>query len=211
MAEINLASDDITVLGGPASITLETNFGQSGTRGTFVMYGLLNPNDANAQFIATPEIFDLYVINNPADENYLQMYQYVNQAGNLLWVPAFKLTQNKYSTNRALTFNSGAATLDINIFELGLFDLRTEFPTLENTKYYFNVQVTHVLHGSDNPAATINVGIDDIAQDPVTDELYVPLTFYATTENDGDTLVASISIEIVDPTPVMEALGVGVS
>lgn len=224
MAEINLSSEDLTVLGGPSSITLETNFGAAGNRGVFVMYGLLNPNDPNASFITTPQIFDLYVVTDPANENYLQMYQYLNQDGVIAWYPAIKLSINFYGANKLLTFVNGEATLNINIFDLGLVNLRTELPTLVGTKHYFNVQATlsnyeaasllNPLIPQNHYPAALTVRVDDIEQDPVTDELFVPITFKAA-EFDGTNwqainnknVIANIAIFVVDPTDVTDAVG----
>lgn len=194
MAEVNLATEDLTVIGGPSSITVETNVGAVGNRGVFVMYGIENPNDPNASFITTPQLFDLYIVIDPSSEDYLQMYQYVNQDGVEQWIPAIKLSINFYGTNKLVTFINGEATLDINVFELGLLNLRTDFPTLENTKHFFTVQATlsnyeasslisNLIPEEHYPAA-ISVKIDDIEQDPTTEELFVPLTFKAA-EFDG--------------------------
>lgn len=224
MAEINLSSEDLTVLGGPSSVSVETNVGPAGNRGVFVMYGLLNPNDANASFITTPQVFDLYIVSDPSSADYLQMYQYTTQDGVLAWYPAIKLTINFYSANKVLTFIDGEATLDINIFDLGLVNLRTEFPTLEGTRHYFSVQATlnnyeaasliNPLIPENHFPAAVSVQVGDIYQDTVTDELLVPITLKAA-EFNGTTMqninnknvIVSLAILVVDPTDVLDAVG----
>lgn len=224
MAEINLSSEDITVLGGPSSITLETNFGAEGNRGVFVLYGLLEPNDPAATFSTIPQIFDLYIVTDPSSDNYLQMYQYLNQDGVIAWYPAIKLSINFYGANKVLQFINGEAVLNINIFDLGLVNLRTEFPTLAGTKHYFNVQATlsnyeatslaNPLVPENNYPAALTVKVGDIEQDQETDELYVPITFKAA-EFDGTTwqpinnknVIANIAIFLVDPTDVTDLVG----
>ena len=91
MAEVLVSSDDISVLGGPASITLNLDSGPQGQRGTFILYGFPNPNtpEAAETFISEPQLFDLYVVVDPASDDYLQIYQYVNQDGALVWIPTF--------------------------------------------------------------------------------------------------------------------------
>lgn len=224
MAEVNLSTEDLTVLGGPSSITLETNVGPPGNRGVFVMYGLPNPNDANAQFITTPQLFDLYIVTDPSSEDYLQMYQYVVQDGIEQWVPAIKLTINFYAANQVLQFINGEASLNINIFDLGLVNLRTEFATLEGTKHFFNVQATlnnfeaasliNEFIGEDHNPAAVSVKVDDIYQDPTTDELFLPITFKAA-EFDGigwspinnKNVITSLTVFVVNPEDVTDALG----
>lgn len=153
MAEVLVSSEDISVLGGPASITLNLDTGAQGQRGTFILYGFANPNTAEAQesFISEPQIFDLYVVVDPASDDYLQLYQYVNQDGELIWIPALKLSINLYSTTRPVTFINGLGTVEINVADLGLAgveqtgqaqSLDLNFFTQPGSSAYFNVQMS---------------------------------------------------------------------
>lgn len=153
MAEILVSSEDISVLGGPASITLNLDTGAQGQRGTFILYGFANPNTAEAQesFISEPQIFDLYVVVDPASDDYLQLYQYVNQDGELIWIPALKLSINLYSTTRPVTFINGLGTVEVNVADLGLAgveqtgqaqSLDLNFFTQPGSSAYFNVQMS---------------------------------------------------------------------
>lgn len=76
MAEVLVSSDNLSVLGGPSSITLNLDTGAQGQRGTFILYGFPNPNSEEAQetFISEPQIFDLYVVVDPSSDDYLQIY-----------------------------------------------------------------------------------------------------------------------------------------
>ena len=223
MAEVNLSTPELTVLGGPAQIRLDTNIGPEGNRGVFVLYGLLNPNDANSQFITTPQIFDLYILTDPSSPDYLQIFQYLNQDGIEQWIPTIKLTPNFYGTNRALTFINGEAYLEINVFELGLVELRTEIATLENTKFFFSVQATlgnYELLSQVNPLipenhypAAVSVFVGDIFLDPVDQELKIPITFKAAEFNGtsmqnihAKNVLANLSILVVNPNDVLSIL-----
>lgn len=153
MAEVLVSSEDLSVLGGPSSITLNLDTGAQGQRGTFILYGFANPNTAEAaeSFISEPQIFDLYVVVDPASDDYLQLYQYVNQDGNLVWIPALKLSINLYSTTRPVTFIDGLGTVEINVADLGLAgveqtgqaqSLDLNFFTQPGSSAYFNVQMS---------------------------------------------------------------------
>ena len=223
MAEVNLSTPELTVLGGPAQIRLDTNIGPEGNRGVFILYGLQNPNDENAQFITTPQIFDLYILTDPSSDDYLQVYQYLNQDGIVQWIPTIKLTPNFYGTNRVLTFINGEAELDINVFELGLVELRTEIATLLNTKFFFSVQATlsnYEILSEANPLipenhfpAAVSVRTEDIYLDPTDQELKIPLIFKAT-EFSGSSwqnihnknVIANLSILVVNPNDVLGIL-----
>jgi len=223
MAEVVVSTPELTVLGGPASVQVDTNVGSAGSRGTFVMFGPINPNNPGAEvfFIETPLIFDLYIQIDSASPDYLQVYQYVVQDGVEQWIPTIKLTPNFYGTNRVLTFINGVAELDINIFEIGLVALRAGVQSLENTRFQFSVQATlsnYKVLSESNPLISnehlpgfVSVKVDDIFLDETDSELKLPLTFYGT-EFDGTSMqaidnksvVAHLSILVVDPTDVTE-------
>jgi hypothetical protein len=223
MVEVNLSTPELTVLGGPAQIRIDTNIGPEGNRGVFILYGLQNPNDQSAQFITTPQIFDLYILTDPSSDDYLQVYQYLNQDGVEQWVPVIKLTPNFYGTNRVLTFINGEAELDINVFELGLVELRTEIATLLNTKFFFSVQATlsnYEILSEANPLisenhfpAALSVRTEDIYLDSVDQELKIPLTFKAA-EFSGSSwqnihnknVIVNLSILVVNPNDVLGIL-----
>lgn len=166
MAEVLVSSEDISVLGGPSSITLNLDTGSQGQRGTFILYGFANPNTAEAQesFIAEPQVFDLYVVVDPASDDYLQLYQYVNQDGQLVWIPALKLSINLYSTTRPVTFINGLGSVEINVADLGLAgveqtgqaqSLDLNFFTQPGSSAYFNVQMSI---SNFNPEYVLNPG-----------------------------------------------------
>ena len=153
MAEVLVSSDNISVLGGPSSITLNLDSGAQGQRGTFILYGFPNPNTPEAEetFVSEPQIFDLYVIVDPASDDYLQIFQYVNQDGSLVWIPTFKLAISIYSTTRPTTFINGSATIELNLADLGVAGLEqlsetksldVNFFTQPGSAAYFNVQTS---------------------------------------------------------------------
>lgn len=153
MAEVTLSTDDLTVLGGPAQVELQLDSGAQGQRGTFIMYGFYNPNSPEAQptFISPPQVFDFYVVVDPASDDYLQLFQFINRDGELLWVPALKLSINIFSTTIPTTFIQGEATVEINVADLGLAGITEtgsvqsidiNFFTQPGSASYFNVQTS---------------------------------------------------------------------
>lgn len=228
MAEVIVSTPDLTVLGGPASVQVDTSIGAAGPRGTFVMYGLLNPNNPAASFIETPAIFDLYILVDPSSEDYLQVYQYVIQDGIAQWIPTIKLTPNFYGTNRVVTFINGEAELNINVFELGLVSLRAGVLSLENTKFLFSVQATlsnYEVVSEINPLipathlpAAVSVKVDDIFLDETDSELKIPITLYGAEFNGtgmqdihNKNVIAHLSILVINPNDVTDFLTEGES
>jgi len=230
MAEVVVSSADLTVLGGPSQITVDTNIGPVGNRGVFVLYGVFDPNTPQAipTFIATPQIFDLYILTDPSSEEYLTVYQYVSQDGINLWVPTLKLTPNFYGTNRVLTFQDGEADLDINVFQIGLVSLRQGIVSLESSRFIFSVQATlsnYELNSEINPLipdthfpAAVSVKVSDIFLDPADNDFKLPLTFYASEFNgtsmqkiDNKNVIVHLSILVVPPNDVTDLLTGGSS
>lgn len=231
MVDVIVSSDNLTVLGGPERIDVDLNIGAEGTRGNTFFIGLEAPSSlTESDFITPPKIFDVYIINDPASNNYLQAYQYLNQDGILTWVPTFKITNNVAAFNKVLTFNSGQASLQVDLAEVGL-DAIT-FDSFVNSFASFNVQVTisnvevsEAPEGliDNNPVAfSFNVGdayFDNTGGgDPGEYPMKLPLDFVAAELSagswqnlDGKDVIAHIRIEVADPTDVITNLGGGQS
>jgi hypothetical protein len=223
MAEVILSTPELTVLGGPAEVRLDTNVGPAGNRGVFVHSGFFNPNNPLATFLAPPIIFDLYILTDPSSDDYLQVFQYVNLDGVEQWIPTIKLTPNFYGTNRVLTFISGEAELEINLFELGLVNLVNNIPTLDGTRFFFSVQATlsnfellseasEIIPENHYPAA-VSVRVDDVFLDEIDEELKIPLTFKGAEFNgttwqniNGKNVITNLSILVVNPNDVLDIL-----
>jgi len=202
MTEVLVSSDDLSVLGGPARINLSLDSGAPGQRGTFILYGFPNPNsdEAAESFIQEPQVFDLYVVVDPASDDYLQIFQYVNQDGNLLWVRAIKLAINLFSTTLPTVFINGSASVEINLSDLGLAGIEEtgqsqsidfSFFSQPGSAAYLNVQ-TSIMNF--NPLFVIDPEgeetldlfpisysyvVSDVREDPVDQKLKLPITFYA--------------------------------
>ena len=140
MVDVIYSSDNVTVLGGPSRLDLDLNIGATGQRGSLIFADDGSPSTNPDDFPVPPLVYDLYIDSDPQSSNYLQAYQYVNEAGSNIWATRFKLSQNIVSLNKVASFISGQATLDINLTELGLDTL--PFDSRVNSFAYFNVQAT---------------------------------------------------------------------
>jgi len=221
MAEVIVSTPELTVLGGPASVEVDTNVGAAGNRGVFVFFGLENPNSPAATFTETPIVFDLYILVDSSSDDYLAVFQYAIQDGIPQWIEQIKLTPNFYGTNRVVTFVDGVAELDINIFEIGLVDLRSGSLPLEDSRFRFSVQATlsnyevnsesDPLISSEHLPAAVSVKVEDIFLDETDSQLKLPITLYGA-EFDGTSMqsiddknvVAHLSILVVSPSEVTD-------
>lgn len=152
MADIILNTDELTVLGGPASITVDTSIGAPGQRGSRIFAGNGDPNDPNTVIGQTPNIFDLYINLLASDDEYLYLYQYLNVDASTVWVPLFKLIPNAYSDTNAVTFTSGLASVNVPLRSIVSEDLISGLDPSN-----FNVVATA---NSTNPIA-ISVNLED--------------------------------------------------
>lgn len=114
MVDVVLTTDDLVVLGGPASINVKTDFGSTGDRGSLIFVNAGSPNISD-NVPQTPKILDTYINILPTDPNgeYLTMYQYQLVNGVNTWVPLVKLGADTYSSVETLTFTGGSASVNI--------------------------------------------------------------------------------------------------
>jgi hypothetical protein len=103
MAEIVLSTVDLDVFGGPSTLDVSVDFGQTGQRGSRIWGGSLGPTtDLAGQDV---QLYDLYL-------NYATaiMFQYLEQVGNPEWVPVTSFTIPQYSVIATEDFSTGSTT-----------------------------------------------------------------------------------------------------
>jgi hypothetical protein len=190
LVNVVFSGDNVTVLGGPTQLDVDLNVGANGTRGSIFFVGNENPNSLNPSqdFVTFPLVFDIFINVNPASNNYLQAYQYVNQDNQNLWIPVFKILQEGYKETKVLNFTNGEAEINIRVSDIGLNSI--PFDSLTNSFAYFNIQATisnvnlndpsepqKPLSFSVKPGDTFfdNEGTFDAGEFP----LFLPITFNA--------------------------------
>lgn len=167
MAEVILSSDELTVLGGPAEITVDVDFGPKGDRGSLILYGFGKPTDVTLP--ETPQIYDTYINLLTSDDEYQFIYQYIaGDGGTPVWTKIFKLTPNIYSENIQRTFVDGQIQVNLPIAaivpvdDIGLYQASS-----------FNIQCS--ILGSNPISHSVSVSEIAIANDIVS----LPITINA--------------------------------
>jgi hypothetical protein len=227
MVDVILASDNVTVLGGPSSLEVDLNIGSPGTRGSLFFTGIQNPNTLNTlnDFPVTPIIFDIFINSNSSSDDYLQAYQYISQDGENVWLPVFKLRQDVYTINSILNFENGIAQLDVNLFDIGLRDFPFDSNSSENSFAHFSVQATIRNSNMEDPldtpkpiAFSTKVGNpyfeNEGSFDPSQVPLFLPITFNAVQFVepeawqliDEKNVLVSLAIYFADPNQIFEFL-----
>jgi hypothetical protein len=116
MADIVLQTVDLDVFGGPTSLDVSVDFGETGERGNRIYSGVGDPNT----FLVGQEVklYDLYINTNSVDEYYGWLYQYIEQVGNPAWVRILQLNPSQYSSIVSTTFTAGTGTVTIPIADI---------------------------------------------------------------------------------------------
>lgn len=163
MADILLSNDDLTVFGGPESISLDLDIGPQGDRGSIVIAVLGDPRDANvaATIVQDVQALDIAIDYNPFSSTYKTVFQRVAALGGLQWVPVLTLKTDFYSSVKQVTAIDGTITIPpINLTEI--YDLSIGDPT----PLKFNVQYSISSSETAGPTAT-NLIIKDLVTTPI--------------------------------------------
>lgn len=160
MADVILSSDELTVLGGPAEISVDVDFGPRGERGSLILYGLGKPDEVTLPEV--PKVYDSYINLLNSDDEYLFMYQYIAgpSNGSPVWTRLFKIVPNLYSENLQRTFVDGQIEINLPVAAIVPPELVGNYEA-EN----FNVQVQIL---GENPVSfAVSVSEIPSAQDAV--------------------------------------------
>ena len=173
MTEVFVSTDDVKVIGGTETVNVEVDFGPQGDRGNLFLVGYGHPNSINNQNNQTDpskiQSLDIYINIEPTDEDYLNLYQYVDQGGTKTWTLVGPLTTDKFSSIRNVTFVNGQASSNIefkvlNIVPAGLIGSLTASS--------FNIQCT--FQNSENPVAH-SIVINPITVQVSTGDVILPI------------------------------------
>lgn len=160
MADVLLVSDDLTVLGGPATVNVEIDYGPSGDRGSLIYAVNGNPNSPSTVLPDDINIFDICINLSAYDDEYLYFYQYLNSDGVDSWTRLFKLDTNTYSKNY---INASSKTFDASgniTLTVPLIDIVPSADIPNYTAANFNIHIS--VHNTTNPVV-ISTSIGEIS------------------------------------------------
>jgi hypothetical protein len=117
VVDVIVSSDELSVVGGPATVNVEVDFGPAGQRGSQIFAGVGQPNNPSTVIGQDPRVLDLYINLAPAtvDEEYLNVYQYQNIDGSNTWVKLFDLIPQTLSVKKLVDFGSGSESATVYI------------------------------------------------------------------------------------------------
>ena len=170
MTDVILATEDLTILGGPESISVDLDFGPTGARGSLIFLSDGKPNDVGIGN-NTPNIFDLCINTNTSSDEYLFLYQRKKIAGQDTWDKSLKLIPNTHSANRAVTFTDGEVTINIPVINIVPQNLLTSV-----TSANFNVQYS--ISGETDPISS-SLSVLPIVASGLNAQLVLPIKIKA--------------------------------
>jgi hypothetical protein len=152
MADILLSNEDLTVFGGPESISLDLDIGPQGDRGSIIIGTLGDPRDATvaSYIVQDVQALDIAVDANPNSPTYRTVFQRIATPTGLQWTPVVSLKTEFYSSIKTVTAANGKLTIPpINVTEIYLFQ---ESSTVDSSN--FSVQYSISSPDSGGPLAT---------------------------------------------------------
>jgi hypothetical protein len=148
VADILLSNDDLTVFGGPETVSLDLDIGPQGDRGSIIVGSNGNPQDANvnAAIVQNIQPLDIAIDYNPFSTTYKTVFQRVATATGTQWTELFSLKTNFYSSTETVTVANGKLTLPpINVTQI--------YGGVEATSENLSIQYS-ISSGSGGPLAT---------------------------------------------------------
>jgi hypothetical protein len=148
MADILLSNDDLTVFGGPETVSLDLDIGPQGDRGSIIVGSNGNPQNANVHALIVQDIqpLDIAINYNPFSSTYKTVFQRIATATGTQWTELFSLKTNFYSSTETVTAANGKLTLSpINVTQI--------YGGVEATSENLSIQYS-ISSGSGGPMAT---------------------------------------------------------
>ena len=124
MADILLSNEDLTVFGGPESISLDLDIGPQGDRGSIILASNGNPQDDNVhtELLNIPEgieALDVAIDINPYSDTYKTVFQRIATTSGTQWTEMLSLKTNYYSSVKDVTAVNGILTIPpINLTDI---------------------------------------------------------------------------------------------
>ena len=152
MADILLSNDDLTVFGGPETISLDLDIGPQGDRGSIIVGSNGNPQDANvnATIVQSLQALDIAIDYNPASTTYKTVFQRIATATGTQWTELFNLKTNYYSSIKDVTAVNGTITVP----PINVTDIYGGSGLTIASEASFNIQYSISSEAPSNPMAT---------------------------------------------------------
>jgi len=160
MADILLSNDDLTIFGGPETVSLDLDIGPQGDRGSIIVGVLGDPRDTSvaSTIVQETQALDIAIDYSPYSTTYKTVFQKVSTGGGLQWTPLLTLKTNYYSSVKDVTAVNGILTIPpINLSEIA--------DEINLTSANFSIQYS-VSSPTGGPVSTSLV-VNDVIDSPI--------------------------------------------
>lgn len=163
MADILLSNEDLTVFGGPESISLDLDIGPNGDRGSIIIGVYGDPRDANvaSTIIQDTQALDIVIDSNDYSPTYKTVFQKVSTGSGLQWEPLLSLKTNYYSSVKDVTaipdISTGIGT--ITIPPINITEIASDI-NLTSTNFSIQYSVSSPTGGPVSTSLVVNTVID---------------------------------------------------
>jgi hypothetical protein len=161
MADILLSNEDLTVFGGPESISLDLDIGPQGDRGSIIVGSNGNPQDTNvnAAIMSQPtgiQALDIAIDYNPYSPTYKTVFQKIATPNGTQWTEMLSLKTNFYSSVKDVTAANGTLVIPpINITEIA------SDVNLTSANFSIQYSISSPTGGPVSTSLVVNPVIDD--------------------------------------------------
>lgn len=158
--DILLSNDDLTIFGGPETISLDLDIGPQGDRGSIIVGVLGDPRNTSvaSTIVQETQALDIAIDYNPYSTTYKTVFQKVSTGGGLQWTPLITLKTNYYSSVKDVTAVNGILTIPpINLSEIA--------DEINLTSANFSIQYS-VSSPTGEPVSTSLV-VNDVIDSPI--------------------------------------------
>ena len=108
MVNVSQGYSEVSLVGGPAQVVLQLDYGPAGQRGSQIYTGPGNPTDPGVE-IPSKQVNDLFINLDPSSMDYLFLWQYNSQDGVIAWRKVLRLVPNTLLINPLIKFINGEA------------------------------------------------------------------------------------------------------
>jgi hypothetical protein len=160
MADILISNEDLTIFGGPETVSLDLDIGPQGDRGSIIVGVLGDPRDTSvaSAIVQETQALDIAIDYNPYSTTYKTVFQKVSTGGGLQWTPLLTLKTNYYSSVKDVTSVDGILTIPpINLSEIA--------DEINLTSANFSIQYS-VSSPTGGPVSTSLV-VNDVIDSPI--------------------------------------------
>jgi hypothetical protein len=178
MADILLSNEDLTVFGGPESISLDLDIGPQGDRGSIIVGSNGNPQDANvnaalqlqprylppAPGFTFPDginALDIAIDYNPYSPTYKTIFQRVATPTGTQWTEMLSLKTNFYSSVKDVTAVAGSNGIGtITIPPINITEIASDI-NLTSANFSIQYSISSPTGGPVSTSLVVNPVIDD--------------------------------------------------